>query len=139
MIDRAKANQLGITMADIGDTLATLVGGNYVNRFNLEGRSYEVIPQVPRAERLTPDSLGEYYVKTASGRLVPLSTVVRDRHRDHPQRAAPVQPAQLRHPLGRADARRDDGPGGGFPRAAGGRAAAGRLPPRLPVRSRGST
>ena len=52
-IDRSKANDLGITMADVGSTLALLVGENYVNRFNLQGRSYEVIPQVPRAERLT--------------------------------------------------------------------------------------
>ena len=45
-----------------------MVGGNYVNRFNLHGRSYEVIPQVPRADRLTPDSLGQYYVKTGERR-----------------------------------------------------------------------
>ncbi len=51
-IDRSKANELGITMQSIGDTLALLVGENYVNRFNLGGRSYEVIPQVPRADRL---------------------------------------------------------------------------------------
>ena len=43
-IDRSKANDLGITMQSIGDTLALLVGENYVNRFNLNGRSYEVIP-----------------------------------------------------------------------------------------------
>ena len=47
-IDRSKASDLGITMQSIGNTLATLLGGNYVNRFNLEGRSYQVIPQVPR-------------------------------------------------------------------------------------------
>jgi multidrug efflux pump len=75
-VDRSKANDLGITMASIGNTLATMAGGNYVNRFNLNGRSYEVIPQVPRAARLTPESLGQYYVKTASGESVPLSTVV---------------------------------------------------------------
>jgi multidrug efflux pump len=75
-VDRSKANDLGITMAAIGDTLATMVGGNYVNRFNLNGRSYEVIPQVPRAERLSPESLGQYYVKTESGASVPLATVV---------------------------------------------------------------
>ena len=75
-IDRAKANDLGITMADVGSTLALLVGENYVNRFNLEGRSYEVIPQVPRAERLAPDQLSHYFVKTRSGGNVPLSTVV---------------------------------------------------------------
>jgi multidrug efflux pump len=74
-IDAAKANDLGINMAKIGDTLATMVGENYVNRFNLGGRSYEVIPQVPRGERLTPDRLTRYYVTTASGQQVPLSTV----------------------------------------------------------------
>jgi multidrug efflux pump len=75
-IDRSKANDLGITMADVGSTLALLVGENYVNRFNLNGRSYEVIPQVPRAERLTPEQLSRYYVKTKSGGTVPLSNVV---------------------------------------------------------------
>src|SRR6185312_1597485 len=75
-VDRTKASDLGITMASIGNTLATLLGGNYVNRFNLEGRSYQVIPQVPRSIRLTPESLGSYYVPTASGQQVPLSTVV---------------------------------------------------------------
>ena len=48
----------------VGNTLATLLGGNYVNRFNLEGRSYQVIPQVPRDKRLSPESLGGYYVPT---------------------------------------------------------------------------
>jgi multidrug efflux pump len=75
-IDRSKANDLGITMADVGSTLALLVGENYVNRFNLEGRSYEVIPQVPRAERLTAEQLLHYFVKTRSGGNVPLSTVI---------------------------------------------------------------
>ena len=75
-IDRAKANDLGITMADVGSTLALLVGENYVNRFNLSGRSYEVIPQVPRAQRLAPQQLSQYFVKTRSGGTVPLSTVV---------------------------------------------------------------
>ena len=55
---------------------ATLLGGNYVNRFNLEGRSYQVIPQVPRGMRLSPESLGGYYVPTNTGQLVPLSTIV---------------------------------------------------------------
>ena len=75
-IDRAKANDLGITMQSIGETLALLVGGNFVNRFNFNGRSYEVIPQVPRDFRLTTDQFTQYYVRTASGRSVPLSTVV---------------------------------------------------------------
>jgi multidrug efflux pump len=75
-IDRTKASDLGMTMQNIGGTLATLLGGNYINRFNLEGRSYQVIPQVPRGIRLSPESLGGYYVPTTTGQQVPLSTVV---------------------------------------------------------------
>ena len=73
-IDSDKANQLGITMQDVGTTLATLLGGNYVNRFNLQGRSYEVIPQVPREYRLTSDWLTRYRVRTTSGGLVPIAS-----------------------------------------------------------------
>ncbi|MBV8889003.1 MAG: MexW/MexI family multidrug efflux RND transporter permease subunit [Alphaproteobacteria bacterium] len=75
-VDRSKANQLGITMQAIGDTLAVLVGENYINRFNLNGRSYEVIPQVPRADRLSPQTLTQYYVTSATGNQVPLSNLV---------------------------------------------------------------
>src|SRR5215472_16954333 len=75
-IDRSKANELGVTMQSIGDTLALLVGENYVNRFNLEGRSYEVIPQVQRVDRLNRDTLTHYYVKSAAGEPVPLSNLV---------------------------------------------------------------
>jgi multidrug efflux pump len=75
-IDRNKANDLGITMQAIGDTLALLIGENYVNRFNLEGRSYQVIPQVPRLERLSADALTQYYVNSATGQQVPLSNLI---------------------------------------------------------------
>ncbi|HTV87843.1 MAG TPA: multidrug efflux RND transporter permease subunit [Stellaceae bacterium] len=75
-IDRSKANALGVTMQSIGDTLALLVGENYVNRFNLAGRSYEVIPQVPRADRLTATALTQYYVMSAAGQPVALSNLV---------------------------------------------------------------
>ncbi len=75
-IDHDKANRLGITMQDIGSSLATLLGGNWINRFNLYGRSYQVIPQVPRDFRLAPDWIDRYQVKTTSGKLVPLANVV---------------------------------------------------------------
>jgi multidrug efflux pump len=75
-IHRRLAGALGITMQDIGDSLAPLLGGNYVNRFNLEGRSYKVIPQVPNRFRLGARALGRYYLPTASGKLVPLATLV---------------------------------------------------------------
>jgi multidrug efflux pump len=74
-IDADKANRLGIKMQDIVNSLATLLGGNYVNRFNLYGRSYQVIPQAPREFRLNDEWLTRYQVKTGTGELVPLSTV----------------------------------------------------------------
>src|SRR6266566_881101 len=75
-VDRSKVNELGLTMQSIGDTLALLVGENYVNWFNLGGRSYKVIPQASRADRLTADTLTRYYVTTPSGQPVPLSNLV---------------------------------------------------------------
>jgi hydrophobe/amphiphile efflux-1 (HAE1) family protein len=74
-IDSDKANRIGVNMQDIGSALSTILGGNYVNLFNLYGRSYQVIPQAPREFRLTPDWLTRYEVRTSSGELVPLSTV----------------------------------------------------------------
>jgi len=76
-IDRAKANEIGITMENIGSALAGMFGGNLVNRFNLLGRSYEVIAQVARRDRLTPALIERIHVRTRGGTLVPLSTVVR--------------------------------------------------------------
>jgi multidrug efflux pump len=75
-IDRNKAATLGVSIADIGQTLATLLGGNYVNRFAIEGRSYKVIPQVEQGFRLNADQLDGYYVRAADGQLVPLASVV---------------------------------------------------------------
>jgi multidrug efflux pump len=75
-VDRAKANSLGIRMQDIGESLAVLVGENYLNRFGLEGRSYDVIAQSPGSERLTPEALTRQYVRTEDGTLIPLSTVI---------------------------------------------------------------
>ncbi|MDP2355593.1 MAG: multidrug efflux RND transporter permease subunit [Beijerinckiaceae bacterium] len=74
-VDADKANRLGISMQDVGSSLATLLGGNFVNRFNLYGRSYQVVPQTPREFRDTSDWLTRYQVRTAGGELVPLSTV----------------------------------------------------------------
>ncbi len=83
-IDHDKANRLGVRMSDIGGSLATLLGGNYVNRFNLYGRSYQVIPQVPRDFRLTADWLTRYQVRTSTGALVPLSSVASIEHSVQP-------------------------------------------------------
>ncbi|GAA5049004.1 efflux RND transporter permease subunit [Erythrobacter westpacificensis] len=75
-INRAKAGELGVPMAEIASTLALLVGENYVNRFNWFDRSYDVITQVPDEYRVDPSDLGQYYVENWQGDLLPLSTVV---------------------------------------------------------------
>ena len=75
-IDRDMASQLGLTMQDIGNALSAMLGGGYVNFFELAGRSYKVIPQVEQRFRLNPDQLRHYYLRSASGGMVPLSTVV---------------------------------------------------------------
>ena len=77
LIDRDRAGDLGISMSEIGTSLSALLGSGYVNRFSLEGRSYKVIPQVAREFRLDKDMLNGYYIPTASGQQVPLSTLVK--------------------------------------------------------------
>ncbi len=75
-IDREKAASLGVTMQSVASTLANMAGGNYVNLINIGGRAYQVIPEAPRAERLTPEDLGRYYVPSAAGSMVPLSSLI---------------------------------------------------------------
>jgi multidrug efflux pump len=74
VMDRDKVASLGLDMATIGSDLGALVGGNFVNRFNLGGRSYKVIPQLQRVERLNADQLETTYVKGPNGQIIPLST-----------------------------------------------------------------
>ncbi|TXH34646.1 MAG: multidrug efflux protein [Rhodospirillaceae bacterium] len=75
-IDRDKAAAYGVRMQDIASTLSILTGGDYINLMNLYNRSYQVIPQVARIDRLDPDKLGEFYVKTIDGNAIPLSSLV---------------------------------------------------------------
>jgi multidrug efflux pump len=75
-VNRDRAGDLGIAMADIGRSLANMLGGGYINRFSMAGRSYKVIPQVERQFRLDAHMLQNYYVKAGNGELVPLATVV---------------------------------------------------------------
>jgi multidrug efflux pump len=74
VFDRDKVRTQGVDLSQAGKDLSTLLGGNYVNRFSIQGRSYKVIPQVKRVERLTPDQLSQIYVTGSQGKLVPLST-----------------------------------------------------------------
>src|SRR6202158_3380322 len=74
VFDRDKLRSQGVDLSQAGQDLSTLLGGNYVNRFSIQGRSYKVIPQVKRAERLTPEQLSQIYVTGSQDKLGPLST-----------------------------------------------------------------
>ncbi|CCN80776.1 hypothetical protein VINI7043_03341 [Vibrio nigripulchritudo ATCC 27043] len=75
-IDKDKAGVYGVTMQDIGITLSTMMADGYVNRIDLNGRSYEVIPQVERKYRLNPESMNNYYVRAADGKAIPLGSLI---------------------------------------------------------------
>ena len=74
VFDRDKLRSQGVDLSQAGRDLSVMLGGNYVNRFSIQGRSYKVIPQIQRAERLTPDQLSQIYVTGSDDKLVPLST-----------------------------------------------------------------
>ncbi|OZG74337.1 multidrug efflux protein [Hahella sp. CCB-MM4] len=75
VIDHEKVAALGLNNAQIGADLSAALGGNYVNRLNMDGRAYKVIPQVSRVERLNPDQLKDIYVSGPDDTLMPLSAV----------------------------------------------------------------
>ena len=74
VFDRDKLRSQGVDLSQAGRDLSILLGGDYVNRFSIQGRSYKVIPQIERAERLTPDQLSQIYITGSGDKLVPLST-----------------------------------------------------------------
>ena len=84
-VDRAKAAQMGVSMQDLGGTLATLLAEAEINRFTLEGRSYKVIAQVERAYRDNPGWLNNYYVRNNEGQLLALSTLITVSDRARPR------------------------------------------------------
>ncbi len=75
VLDRDKISAMGLTLQQVGADLSSMVGGNYVNRFNIDGRAYKVIPQIERSGRLTADQLEKIYVSGPGGHLMPLSAV----------------------------------------------------------------
>ena len=74
-VDREKAAEMGLSLAGVGQDLGAAVGGNFVNRFSVAGRSYKVIPQLARVERLTPEQLEDLQVSGPDGQLVKLSSI----------------------------------------------------------------
>jgi len=91
VIDRDRAADLGLTMEEIGHNLATLLGEQYVNRFNLQGRSYKVIPQVNDLSRSNTGKFDKYYLRTASGGQVPLSSLIHIEHSVEPGKRTQFQ------------------------------------------------
>ena len=85
VLDRDKIASLGLDLRQIGEDLSAMLGGNFVNRFNIDGRSYKVIPQIQRADRLNPAQLQEIYVTGPEGRLMPLGSVATLRNSAEPR------------------------------------------------------
>jgi multidrug efflux pump len=75
VIDRDKVASLGLNLEQIGGDLGGMVGGDFVNRFDISGRSYKVIPQIERIDRLNPGQLENIYVTGPNGKLIQLSTI----------------------------------------------------------------
>ena len=75
VIDREKVADLGLDLQQVGGDIGSMVGGNYVNRFSIFGRSYKVVPQITRTDRLNPDQLRSIYVTGPDDQLIPLSTI----------------------------------------------------------------
>jgi multidrug efflux pump len=85
VFDRDKVASLGLNLQQVGADLGAMLGGNYVNRFSIQGRSYKVIPQVKRTERLNPEQLKNFYVSGPGGKLVQLSTFASLRQSTEPR------------------------------------------------------
>ena len=85
IIDRDKVADLGLNLQQVGADMASMLGGNFVNRFDIDGRSYKVIPQIRRVDRLNPEQLKNIYVTGPSGQLLPLSTIATIRNSTVPR------------------------------------------------------
>src|ERR1700716_933181 len=81
VFDHDKVSAMGLDMQQVGADLSASIGGNFVNRFNMEGLSYKVIPQIKRVDRLNPEQLKSIYVTGPNDQLVPLSTVASIEHK----------------------------------------------------------
>lgn len=90
-INRSKAAEMGLDMQNVGSSLTSALSGNYVNYFNLEGRSYQVIPQLSRSFRSNMEQLGQIYVKTMNQTMVPLATVITATEKTAPNAATHFQ------------------------------------------------
>lgn len=84
-VDREKVADLGLNLQTVTYDLGTLLGGGYVNRFNMAGQSYKVIPQVKRMDRLTPEDLSRLYVTGPDGTLIRVDQIASLEHSTAPR------------------------------------------------------
>jgi multidrug efflux pump len=75
VVDRDKVASMGLSMQQVGADLSSMLGGNWINRFSIDGRAYKVIAQVERSARLTTDQLENIHISGPNGTLIPLSTI----------------------------------------------------------------
>jgi multidrug efflux pump len=75
-IDRDRAAALNVPISEIGQTLGILVGGGAIGQFDRDSNSYDIITQVPQQYRNNPERLGDFFIRSATGDMVPLSSVV---------------------------------------------------------------
>jgi len=85
VIDREKVAALGMTQQQVGSALSAALGGGYVNYFSVAGRSYRVIPQVKQVDRLNPDQILDYYIRTPSGQMIQARTIASIKQKVVPQ------------------------------------------------------
>jgi multidrug efflux pump len=85
VLDRDKIASMGLSLQQVGVDLSSMLSGNFVNRFNIDGRSYKVIAQVERAQRLTADQLADIHITAPGGRLMPLGAVATLRREVEPR------------------------------------------------------
>jgi multidrug efflux pump len=74
-LDRERVADLGMDLAEVSRQLAVLLSGDYVNRFDHNGKAYQVIPMVEDIDRADPDSLMQLKIRTPDGELVPVSSI----------------------------------------------------------------
>lgn len=84
-VDEAKALAMGVAISDVYDTLGYFMGGKYVNDFTRIGKIFRVIIQADAPYRMTPESLGELYVRSDTGKMVPLSTLAHGERTSGPE------------------------------------------------------
>ena len=86
-LDRTKAEQLGVSVTDVFETLQIYLGSLYVNDFNAFGRTYSVRVQADAKFRARPDDIGRLEVRSSSGRMIPLSALMKVEATTGPERA----------------------------------------------------